>query len=86
MDIHQIVTVVITNGTGAICSAFVIWLCWYRETKTTPQMIEAFTKSIGETRECYQRWHDENRERLETIQFQLQEIKTLSGMEGARKK
>lgn len=79
MEFNQLITLIVTNGTGAICSAFVVWLCWYRETKTTPQMIEAFTLSITASREHYQKWHEENRDRLETIQGELREIKTAIG-------
>lgn len=79
MEFQQIITLIVTNGTGAICSGFVIWLCWYHQTKTLPQMIDAFTVSIRESREQYQRWHDENRERLDNIQGEIRDIKTFFG-------
>ncbi len=89
MDFPQLLTTLLTNSIGAACAGAVLWLAWWRETKSIPQMVEAFTKSTAtmqshfadrqaellktfaeltrEERTNYQKWHEENRSRLDMI-------------------
>lgn len=46
MDLNQLVTAIVTNGIGAVCAAAVLWLAYYRETKTIPKMLETFTGAM----------------------------------------
>lgn len=110
MDVNQLITAVITNGIGAVCAAAVLWFAYYRETKTIPDMIKAFTEAqqgaqssfdarnnkvvdtfaglIREERSVYQRWHDENRTRLEKLAEETKEnrhyIRDLANQVGLR--
>lgn len=42
----QFTTAIVTNGIGAVCAAAVLWFAYYRETRTIPQMMAAFTTSL----------------------------------------
>ena len=108
MDFNQLITAVITNGIGACCAAAILWFAYYRETKTLPELIrafsttqkettiaftttqkdsqesfearnnkivDAFTTLIREERTVYQRWHEDNRTRLEAINKETREVR-----------
>lgn len=102
----DLINILINNGVGVACAAAVLWLAWYRETKTLPALIatfesankrnsdamsamtegmqkgftdrnqralDAFTTIVREEREVYQRWHEENRGRLEHLATEVKE-------------
>lgn len=39
----DILTILINNGVGVACAAAMLWLAWYRETKTIPAMMRTFS-------------------------------------------
>ena len=68
MDFNTLLTAILTNGIGAACAAAVLYLSWYRETKTLPSLVDAFTKTNDKALQVYsdiskeerttcQRWH-----------------------------
>lgn len=103
----QVAQVLLNNGIGAGCALAMLWLLWYRETKTFPSLTNTFTTAINamkdaceggleavrataqqmqesfadrnnkalevfqqmvhEERTTYQRYHDENRNKLDTL-------------------
>lgn len=44
MDFNQLITAIVTNGIGAVCAAAVVWLSYFRETRTIPKMLETFAQ------------------------------------------
>lgn len=42
---QEILTIAVNNGIGVACAAAVLMFAWFRETRTIPGMIAAFTKS-----------------------------------------
>ncbi len=89
MDFPSLAAALLTNSIGAACAGAILWLVYWRETKATPKMIEAFAKLAAdsqlqfatrqaellktfadlsrEERTNYQKWHEENRSRLDMI-------------------
>ena len=71
MEFNALLTAVLTNGIGAACAAAVLYLSWYRETKTLPALVDSFTKThekallvftdiSKEERAVCQKWHENN--------------------------
>ena len=100
MDFNQLITALITNGIGAVCAAAVLWFSWHRETKSIPKMMDTFASTldkamttfagvIHEEREVCQRWHEENRQRLDQILVETKEnrhyLRDLAHQVGLRK-
>ncbi len=96
MDLAGAVSMVATNGIGVACAALVVWLAWYRETRTIPAMMDHFAESqnqnvkafaaaqklalenfatmVREERANYERWHTENRARLDALATELRGV------------
>lgn len=106
----SIFSILINNGIGVACAAAVLWLSWYRETKTIPSILktfesahqhsmetlkrtqqemhaafaernakslEVFTQLVREERTNYQRWHEENRQRLDAMAEEVRDNRHL---------
>lgn len=78
MDLNTLLTSMLNNGIGAICAAAILLFAWMRETKTIPMMLETFQRTMKEAldtfsennekeRMIYQKWHEENRDRLDKL-------------------
>lgn len=67
LEMEDFVKIAVNNGIGFTCAIFVMWVSWYRETKTLPKILDNFTQLTREERSNYQRWHEENRDRLDRI-------------------
>jgi hypothetical protein len=100
VDFNQLITALATNGIGAVCAAAVLWLAWFRETKTIPKMMETFsevqqkamdtaTALAREERQVCQKWHEENRANLIGLLEEMREnkhfLRDLAHMLGVRR-
>ncbi len=84
MDFNTLLTAIFTNGIGATCAAAVLWFSWYRETRTIPDLMKSFSTvnekalttfadMLREERTVCQKWHEENRERLDQLMLEQKE-------------
>jgi gas vesicle protein len=47
IDPASFITAVITNGIGVVCCAVLLWLIYYRETKTIPTLMTTFSETLA---------------------------------------
>ena len=84
MDFNTLLTAIFTNGIGAVCAAAVLWFSYYRETRTIPDLMKSFGEAnekalttfaemLREERMVCQKWHEENRQRLDMLILEQKE-------------
>ena len=82
MDLPAIVNLIATNGIGVACAGFLMWLLWFRETRTHPrtldtfakvqkQSLDTFSELMREEREDCQKQNAETRQRVDRLAEKL---------------
>lgn len=71
MDVAQIASAIGNTGVLVVIAALFIWFAYYRETKTIPQMMAAFTAGAKESRESFEKQQCAARESCEKQHTEL---------------
>lgn len=67
MTLESLITMIATNGIGAVCAGAMLWFMYFQQTKTIPAMLETFKQEMKEERAISEKRHTENLNRLEQI-------------------
>lgn len=70
MTVDQFVTILANNGIGVVCAIAVLWLAWYRETKTLPALMATFAKIQDDVQIQF---NDRNSKSLDTFSILVRE-------------